>query len=370
VGFLAPWADIIKSMQKESRLLRVGVVGAGPIAQFAHFDACRKARNIQLYSICDVAPDLLRRMDEIHRPQTTYTDYDELLADSQVEAVVIATSDAFHVPLARKALEAGKHVFVEKPLGLGIEECESLATTVKASQSVFQIGFNRRFDPSLSFAKNFIDTEMGAIWICNAWYCDSVSRYTMTDNLQPIPVHSTLKKTPAVEPKSNKRRYFLLTHGSHLLDTTRFLAGPIGEVRARYQVSAEAHTWSISLDFVNGGAGQLSLVIPSRGDFEEGVQVFGEHGSVQGRLNLPWYRKAGNLECFSARDSVYRRPLGPDADTYKLQLEAFGDRILKGSGERGASIEDGVANIRALVAIARSTESGRSIRLDEVSGEV
>src|ERR1700745_2976919 len=103
-------------MKKESRLLRIGVLGCGPIAQIAHFDACRKARNAELYAICDVADDLLARMASIHEPRVTYRDYDEMLADPEVEAVIVATADQYHVPLCLKAVEAKKHVLVEKPL--------------------------------------------------------------------------------------------------------------------------------------------------------------------------------------------------------------------------------------------------------------
>src|SRR5713101_7203082 len=103
-------------MTKENRLLRIGILGCGPIAQFAHFDACRKSRNAELYAICDVADDLLARMAAIHEPKVTYRYYDQMLSDPQVEAVIIAAADQYHVPLCQKALDAGKHVLVEKPL--------------------------------------------------------------------------------------------------------------------------------------------------------------------------------------------------------------------------------------------------------------
>ena len=57
---------------KDDRCLRIGVLGCGPIAQFAHFDACRKARNAELYAICDLADDLRERMAAIHQPQVAY----------------------------------------------------------------------------------------------------------------------------------------------------------------------------------------------------------------------------------------------------------------------------------------------------------
>src|SRR5438105_13920233 len=123
-------------MKKESRLLRIGVPGCGPIAQIAHFDACRKARNAELYAICDVAKDLLTKMAAIHSPRVTYQSYDEMLADPQIEAVIVAVADQFHVPLCLKALAAGKHVLVEKPLGVTIEECEELRGKVRESKRV------------------------------------------------------------------------------------------------------------------------------------------------------------------------------------------------------------------------------------------
>src|ERR1041384_2176790 len=107
-------------MKKESRLLRVGVLGCGPISQFAHFDATRKARNAELYAICDLAPDLLAKMAAIHDPKITYGKFEEMLADPQVAGVIIATADQFHVPLCLQAMAAGKHVLVEKPLGVNI----------------------------------------------------------------------------------------------------------------------------------------------------------------------------------------------------------------------------------------------------------
>src|SRR5438552_140846 len=111
-------------MKKEERLLHIGVLGCGPIAQIAHFDAIRKARNAELYAICDLADDLRERMAAVHSPIVAYKNFDDMLSDGQVEAVVIGVADQFHVPLAIKAIEAGKHVLVEKPLGVTIKECE------------------------------------------------------------------------------------------------------------------------------------------------------------------------------------------------------------------------------------------------------
>lgn len=355
---------------KDAQRLRIGVLGAGPISQFAHLEATRKARNADLTAVCDAAEDLLARMAAVHQPARTYTDYAAMLADPEIDAVIIGVADQYHVALAQQAVAAGKHVLVEKPLGVSVEECETLRQTAAAASLVLQVGNNRRFDPGVAFAHTFIRQEMGEMMALKAWYYDSFYRYTMTDNLQPIPLASAHARRPGGNPKADKRRYFMLTHGSHLVDTARYLAGEIVQVHARFTQRFDAYGWFVVVDFASGALGHLDLIIPIQGDFEEGFQVFGERGSVMARGYLPWYHKSSHVECFSASDRQYHRVLGEDSYTYKLQIESFADTILHGKPQQGATIEDGVAAMRAMVAITRSAERGAPVRLDEVSGGV
>ena len=355
---------------KDERFLRIGVLGCGPIAQFAHLEACRKARNAELYAICDLADDLRERMAAVHQPKVAFRDYDEMLADPLVDAVIVAIADQFHVPAAMKALEAGKHVLVEKPLGTTVESCRDLRDRAAATKLVVQVGNNRRFDPGIAFARQFITEEMGQRIAFKSWYYDSVYRYTMTDNLQPIPVASSKSLKPEGDPKADRRRYFVLTHGSHLVDTARFLGGPIVGLHARLLERFGAYCWFIAVDFADGTLGHLDLQIPVRGDFQEGFQVYGEHGSVTGRVHLPWFHKSSDVECFSTKDRQFHRVLGEDAHTYKRQIEGFAATILDGIPQAGASLDDGLAAVQAMVAIARSVESAGFIRLDDVSGGV
>lgn len=357
-------------MKKDSRLLRLGILGCGPIAQIAHFDAAKKARNIELTAICDLADDLRGRMTALHQPRAAYRNYEEMLADERVEAVLIGVADQFHVPLALQAIRAGKHVLVEKPLGITVEECEALRRQVHETKRVFQIGNNRRFDPGVAFARKFIQEEIGQLLSFKSWYWDSIYRYTMTDNLQPVSLNSAKARRPGGDPKADKRRYFILTHGSHLVDTARWLGGEMTSVRARLSERFGAFCWYVEVEFANGALGHVDLTIPVRGDFEEGFQIQGEHGSVKGQVFLPWYHKTSVVECFSTKDREFRRPMGEDAHTYKLQLEGFADTILNGSPQHGANVDDGTAVLRALVAIARSAESGNEVRLAEVTGGV
>jgi predicted dehydrogenase len=293
-----------------------------------------------------------------------------MLADPQVEAVIVAIADEFHVAATLEALEAGKHVLVEKPLGTTVESCLELRDRARATNLVVQVGNNRRFDPGIAFARRFVSDELGQMIAFKAWYHDSLYRYTMTDNLQPIPILSSRSLRPAGDPKADRRRYFVLTHGSHLVDTARFLGGPLAGVRARLVERFGAYCWFIAVDFVGGALGHLDLQIPVRGDFQEGFQIQGEHGSASGRVYLPWFHKSSDVELFSARDRQFHRVLGEDAHTYKRQIEAFAATILDGAPQAGASLDDGLAAMQAMVAIARSAESGEYVTLQEVKGGV
>ena len=357
-------------MKKESRLLRVGVLGCGPISQLAHFEACRKARNAELYAICDVAEDLVERMAAIHAPQVTYTNYGAMLSDPIVEAVIVAVADQFHVPAAREAIEAGKHVLVEKPMGVDVEECEDLREKVLASGLVLQVGTEKRFDPGIAFAHSFIREEMGEMLALKAWYCDSLYRYAMTDTLQSIPLSSGKAKRPEGDPKADRRRYYLMAHGSHLLDTARFLGGEIDSIRARLVEKFGARCWFAEAEFADGSVGHLDLTVAVRMDWHEGFQVYGEYGSVIGKTYNPWYFRSSDVECFSTRDGQYHRPLGEDAHFFRLQVEGFADRILRGISAPGADVDDGLAAVRGLVSLARSAQSGMKVLLSEAEGGV
>jgi predicted dehydrogenase len=255
-------------------------------------------------------------------------------------------------------------------MGVGVEECKKLRQRVRDSELVLQVGTEKRFDPGIAFGRRFIREEMGEMLALKAWYCDSVYRYAMTDTLQPIPVTSEKARRPEDDPKANRRRYYMLAHGSHLLDTVRFLGGEIVSVRARLVEKFGAYCWFAEAEFADGSVGHLDLTIAVRMDWHEGFQVYGEHGSVIGKTYNPWYLRSSEVECFSARDGQYHRPIGEDAHFFKLQVEGFADRILHGAPTLGADVEDGLAAVRGMVALARSAESGERILLSEVEGAV
>ena len=356
--------------KKEDRRLRIGILGAGQIAQAAHFESCTKARNADLWAICDVADDLRERMTVTHGAQRSYADYDRMLADPDVDAVIVATADAFHVRSSIRALEAGKHVLCEKPVGLTVEEVQELKRVVSQSGKVFQVGHMKRFDEGLQAAKAFVEAEIGELVALKAWYCDSTHRYEMTDAVQPLIVASAHSRNPPADPKADLRRYYMLAHGCHLVDTARYLAGDLRAVRARFTERAGMRCWFADVEFSSGALGHLDLTVAVRMDWHEGFQIYGEKGSIVGKTYNPWYYKSSEVDIFREADGASYRVLGADGHFFRRQLEGFSDVILKGIPMEGATIEDGIASVRAMVAISRSAERGERVVLADVSGGV
>ncbi len=357
-------------LKKDASLLPIGILGCGPIAQFAHFESVQKGRNTKLAAVCDRDEGLAKHFGAFYDAEKIYTDYDAMLADSNVKAVIIATSDAFHVPAARKALAAGKHVFCEKPIGLSVEEVEDLAKDVKRSGFTLQVGHMLRFDPGIEAAHDFVTKEMGQLLALKAWYCDSTHRYSMTDSVQPLARMGANALKPAGNPKADLQRYNMLAHGSHLVDLARFLGGPLTAVNARIVERFGAMCWFVDVEFDNGALGHLDLTVAIRGDWHEGFQLYGQHGSAAGKILNPWYYKSSEVDIFREATASTTRVLGADGHFYRRQIEGFADVVLTGAKSRGAFIEDGLASIRAMVAIAQSVRTKKSVALKDAHGPV
>jgi predicted dehydrogenase len=103
-------------------------------------------------------------------------------------------------------------------------------------------------------------------------------------------------------------------------------------------------------------------------EWHEGFQIYGENGSVLGKTHNPWLYKTSDVEIFHEATGLTSRVLGADGHFYRRQTEGFADAILNGAPMAGAGIDDGVACVRAMAAIARSVRTRKPVRLDAVSG--
>lgn len=357
------------NIRKEERCLRIGVLGCGIICQAAHFIGSSKARNIHLQAICDVAEDLLEKMAAIYEPDSIYSDYTSMLEDPKVEAVIIGTGDQFHVPCAKQAILAGKHVFMEKPMGVSIEECQELKELAEERELLIQIGHMKRYDEGLQYAKKFKEEKMGEITTYKGWYCDSVGRYTVTDNVMPILYSSTTMKKPAGNPKAILDHYYLLGHGSHLFDTALYFMGEIESISTRYVNKENVHSWLIDCNFKSGAIGTLDLTVAIAQQWHEGCEIYGMNGTVYAKTFNPWELKSSIVECYDKVTDVSSIPAAYDGQFYRRELEGFADSVLNRTPCTGATAEDGMMVMRALIATYRSVqENGQWVKLKAVRG--
>ncbi len=118
----------------------------------------------ELTWLCDASPDALERFTARYPRARATTDYDELLADDELDAVVVATPAVTHYELAKRALEAGRHVFVEKPLTMNEAEAEDLIAIAEAKDRVLMPGHLLLYHPAVQKVKELVDSgELGDI---------------------------------------------------------------------------------------------------------------------------------------------------------------------------------------------------------------
>ena len=141
--------------------LRVALIGASNIARWAHLPGVKKAPNVALRAICSTSG--VRGKSYARRYGAAYccTDYRDILKDPEVDIVLITTRHEHHAAQALAALNAGKHVFVEKPMALTEEECRTLYRAVQESGKQLAVGFNRRFAPCYIELKRHIAGRTG-----------------------------------------------------------------------------------------------------------------------------------------------------------------------------------------------------------------
>ncbi|MBQ9512928.1 MAG: Gfo/Idh/MocA family oxidoreductase [Lachnospiraceae bacterium] len=154
--------------------IKFGIIGVGRLG-YEH--ACNLATRIpqaELVAICDGNEAAAKKAAEDLGVTAVYTDPKDLCADANVEAVAIVTNTASHVEMIRIAMDAGKHVFCEKPLAETVEKCKEAEAIIEAHPDlIFMLGFMRRFDHSYEVAKQKIDRgDIGDIVLVRSYSQD------------------------------------------------------------------------------------------------------------------------------------------------------------------------------------------------------
>lgn len=343
--------------------VKFGLLGCGLISQYAHLYALKKASTVELTAVCDVAEDVARQIATRFNVLTWFSDLDQFLDEADIEAVLIATPDHFHVSNAIECLRQGKHVLVEKPLALEMEECQKLARVVEETGLKLQVGNNKRFDPGIEFAHRFIQEQMGDRLSISGWYCDSAFRPAMQRALRLPLIRSTQQRGFDPVYKGNKKSYKLITHGIHLIDTLRHFGGEIVALEARFAAKHDNLTWHGVLEFEDGAVGSFELTTAVKMDWLEGFHVHGEGGSVEVKSFLPFYNRPSEVRAFDVKRNEYRAIIGPDSDPYERQLEAFANAI-RNDTLPSPNLYDGTSDLAVVRTIEKSIEAGNRVVVD------
>ena len=192
VGAMALGVTSRATHANENRKLVVGVIGTGGMGS-SHTRELASRQDVEVAYVCDVdkkrlanaAKEVESRAGKV--PQTV-TDMRRILDDSRVDAVYIATPDHWHAPAAILALDAGKHVYVEKPCCHNIHEGRLMAAAVQRSGKVLQVGTQSRSAPFLIEAiRRLRAGEIGEVLVAKAWNSQRRGSIGKTEPSQPPP---------------------------------------------------------------------------------------------------------------------------------------------------------------------------------------
>ncbi|MGM0841332.1 MAG: Gfo/Idh/MocA family protein [Bacillota bacterium] len=144
--------------------LKIGVIGCGSIAQHRHLPEYANNENVEVVAVCDIVEERAWKVADAVGAKA-YTNYKELLANAEVEAVSVCTPNYLHAPISIDALNAGKHVLCEKPMATSSEEAQSMIDAAAKNGKKLMIAHNQRFVPSHQKAKQLIESgEVGKIY--------------------------------------------------------------------------------------------------------------------------------------------------------------------------------------------------------------
>jgi predicted dehydrogenase len=153
-----------------AKKLGIGIIGSGGIAQNAHMPGYAAIPDLcEIVAVADSNPEVARQAAEKFGVKRLFTDYQELLALPEVDAVSVCTPNYLHMDPTIKAFEAGKHVLCEKPIAMNAGEARKMVEAARRAGKKFQVGYNSRFAPSNQLLKSYIDAgDLGEIYYARA----------------------------------------------------------------------------------------------------------------------------------------------------------------------------------------------------------
>ena len=144
---------------------KIAVIGLGGIAQLVHLPILSKLGNVEISAVADINKNRLKSVGEKFFITKQFSDYRELLATQDVDAVIIATPTNTHSEIAIECLKAKKHILIEKPIARNLAEAKEINSVAKKNKKQVMIGMNLRFRPDAMLMKSLVSSgELGEIF--------------------------------------------------------------------------------------------------------------------------------------------------------------------------------------------------------------
>ena len=317
--------------------VRLGVLGAGTFAMNTLLPAMKKVSGLNFIGICTASGTHARHAAEKFSFRYCATDEAEIINDPAVNTIVIATRHHLHAPQVVAALQAGKHVFCEKPLCLNQDELSEIIQAYNPSQAHLMAGFNRRFAPMVREMKLFVENIHEPL----------AMHYRI--NAGALPPDHWIN-----DPEQGGGR--ILSEVCHFIDLLSFLADtPPIEVHTRALAANDQAI--LSLKFANGSQGTISyLANGDRSYSKERLEIFGG-GAV---AVLDDFRRLELVR--NGRQRIIRSHLRQDKG-HRAEWEAFSCAI-RGGGESPIPFSEIVATTIATLRAVESRSSGQPARVD------
>ncbi|SHF75101.1 Gfo/Idh/MocA family protein [Ornithinibacillus halophilus] len=350
-------------------MLKVGVIGVGSISEL-HIEPYKNNKKVELVAFCDVNEARVQEKGKKYEVEQLYTDYKELLKNEDIDAVSICTWNNSHADIAIAALEAGKHVLVEKPLSMTVEEAEAVQAAVEKTGKVLQVGFVRRHASNAKLLKTFIDhDDLGEIYYAKAsclrrlgnpggWFSDSSK--SGGGPLIDLGVHMIdicwylMGKPKPVSVSGNT--YNKLGNRSHVKNLSFYKAADYDPTLNDVEDLTNA-----MIRFENGASllVDVSFTLQAKKD-EISVKLFGDKGGaeIEPELAIVSEKHDTILNMAPQVDN-----LGFDFNqAFTSEINHFVDCCLEGK-ENIAPVQDGVEVMRMLNAVYESAKAGKEIRM-------
>jgi myo-inositol 2-dehydrogenase/D-chiro-inositol 1-dehydrogenase len=328
-------------------MIRIGLLGAGRIGRIHGGNVAANPR-ATLVAVADALPEAARSLAE--GTGARVASIDEIIADKDIDAVVIGTPTDTHADLIERAVRAGKAVFCEKPVDLSSDRIRACLAVVKESGKPLMIGFNRRFDPNFAAVLKRIQAgEIGAVEIV-----------------------SVISKDPSPPPAEYVARSGGLFRDMmiHDLDMARFLFGeePVevfamgsSLVDKAIGEAGDVDTAAVLLKTASGRIAQISNSRRATFGYDQRIEVHGAKGMIRAGNVHETTVELATAAGFRA-DPVQNFFLERYAAAYRDELNAFIDAVTSGKAP-SPSGEDGLKAQILADAATESAQTGKPVRV-------